>query len=231
MVIKIICFLALKDKTKLIKMLSGIEYGFSVFLNKLAKKAKAAGLEELKSNLDKQSKEEKKHGKILGSLIYGKTKPSLTNNGFFVKEEDDDYLISRAVKISWNDLTDQKVNALFYCVDGISRLLPSTRFFFNYKEAYNYDWLDVLAIYYIVERKTEAFYKELAKQVDDFPTKMVAEKILQDEKEHSLDALSNLKMFTKFHYLYTIKWEARLFMSIPLILLDLMNIMNTPIKR
>jgi hypothetical protein len=176
-----------KNEKIILRFLTKLEYGVSIFCYKLAVKARTQNKECLANCLMEHGNDELKHGKMLGCVSDGKN---------FIKKNTD-----------WGRwIPDLSKHENF---DGISRRYLSARLFFMNKKAIYYDWVDRLAFMYVLEKLTNSFYITLSATEISEPLKAIAAQIAEDEQSHSDYLLEELKKITDKPQHYVKKWERR----------------------
>lgn len=233
MLVEVVCKIAIKrDFKNFIRVLSKIEFGVSIFCQKIANDARNQNHANLAEMLDKHSKEEYVHGKMLASLIDGKDrelvvdttfqKASFLSSGMVTKtsshpsRKDD-------VVLSWESVEHpgELTTMIFEQLDGISKKYFSAKLLFGGKSAYEFDWIDRLAFMCALERKTQQLYSVIEKE--ESPLGAIAKKIHNDEVGHSDYLLKALGHFTNLPNSAIEKWESRIFWAQAGLIIDLIN--------
>ncbi len=142
----------------------------------------------------KQAKQEFNHSKVFASIVDPDSKYRFPNETYTVREDTFGH----------------------YSVDGLSKRYISTRFFFAGKSAEEFDIDNSLAFMGVLEKFQYLVYSETLKFIPREYYRYL-ESITNEEKEHSEVLLGKIGQD-----LLIIKWNIKLIISLPLLLVDLL---------
>lgn len=202
---KAIIYLGLKNQPKFIRLLAKLEYGVCACLVNLSKQATADGYPNLSKMLRSHAAEERNHGKMLATLIDGKQRIELKDNGRWLslfkdgKETANHPEEGKGKVISWD-----KSVGIFDNLDGISQRYLALRMLLQGKKIEQLSWGDRLACMHVLERGTLQFYLALAESSSaPIELRAIAVKIAEEEKGHG----DYLRGTTKKENI--LKWRSR----------------------
>jgi rubrerythrin len=218
MLTKLIARLGLINKHKFIRFLAKIEYGNAVFIEKLQQQAVLEDRQYLASFLEKQAKEENKHGKMLSSLADGGDRITRIGTGRWVtilREKEN--LVKTFIKplnkpkvVTWDSKTypGEKLTGILENFDGMSHRFLAARLLFQGQDAFSYPWEDRIAFMYVLEEEIAGLYLELA-LLKDADLSAIASQMAKDEFNHANYLKDALCRFTPFPEELLNKWRKR----------------------
>lgn len=232
--IKIIIYLGLKDEQRFLRLLAKLEYGVSIFCNKLAQQASEERHFNLATSLEKHAQEEERHGKMLASLIDGNLRIRKTDKtGRWTKlirlttgeniAEPNPEKDCQIQKIVWDSYKypGEKLEGYFESFDGLSRRYISLQLLLGGRKATDFDWSDRLAFMHCLEEGTREFYRVLSQEGKSEPLRAIVSQIMDDEASHSEYLRYALGHFTHFPDDEIKKWQRRLWWGMLGLLIDM----------
>jgi rubrerythrin len=202
--IKTIIYFGLKNKPKFIRLLAKLEYGVSACLVNLSKQAKNDGYLNLSNNLRSHAKDERNHGKMLATLVDGKRRIELKDNGRWLSLVKDGEEVANHPEEGDGKIViwDNSVG-IFDNLDGISQRYLALRILLKGRRISELSWNDRLACMHVLERGTLRFYLALAESSAPIELRAIAAKIAEEEAGHS----NYLRAATKKENI--LKWRSR----------------------
>ena len=194
MLLKLLCVIGKLDKQRFLRNLAKIEYGNSIFLEKLSKKAEQQGYLEFSQELLKHSKEENKHGIMLASVADGTNRITRSGNGRWIKIlRSGNNIVKNLIPFSnkpkiiqWDSskYPGEKLIGTLESFDGMSFRYISARLLFKNISASDYSIPDQLEFMIILEKEVNLLYQKLTK-TNDIALRTIFGLILYDEINHA----------------------------------------------
>ncbi len=215
---KLIVKLGLLNKQRFIRFLAKIEYGNAVFIEKLQQQALAEDRQYLAAFLEKQAKEENKHGKMLSSLADGSDRITRTGTGRWVTIlRGQENLVKKFITpfnkpkvVTWDSYTypGERLTGVLENFDGMSYRFVSSRLLFYNRAAFDYSWEDRIAFMCVLEEEIASLYLELA-LLKDGDLSALASQMTRDEFDHANHLKDALSRFSPFPQDLLNKWRKR----------------------
>jgi len=236
MLLKLLCVIGILNKQRFLRNLAKIEYGNSIFLEKLSKKAEQQGHLEFSQALIKHSKEENKHGIMLASLADGTNRISRSGNGRWIKIlRSGNNIVKNLISfnnkpkiIQWNSskYPGEKLIGMLESFDGMSFRYISARLLFKNISASDYSIPDQLAFMIILEKEVNLLYQELAK-TNNLALRTILNLILDDEINHVNYLEKWLNYFSQTPQELTTHWNNRVKLAKWGLVIDAILFLNT----
>jgi hypothetical protein len=210
--IRLIIYFGSKNIPEFIRLLAKLEYGVSAFLENLASCAEDENYPHLANQLKNHASEERNHGKMLATLVDGKQRIELRNNGRWKT------LIKDGVELANHPesgdgrlIVFDEGYGIFDNLDGISQRYLGLRMLLKGQKLVDLDWQSRIAVMAVLEESTLSFYNQLSVS-PNIPNevRLVAVKIAGQEAEHGNYLKYVLPQFTYLPEMEIEKWQARL---------------------